>query len=357
MNLQRNTKRGYKELHNLRMTTSQKQKNKTQLRSGNESEQQNTVSDECSECSGRIVEDEARGERVCDDCGLVISTGTIDRGAEWRSFNDSKSTGQKRRVGAPVTNTLHDKGLSTNIGWQNKDAHGAELSEKKKSQMGRLRKWNTRCKMNDSQDQNLVRALSEITRMGAALGVNKDVEETASSLYRQCLNKGMLPGRSIESMSSACLYIATRVCDTPRSLSEIHPVSQVSASQPNEKSELNRAYRYVLREFDLELKPVDPRKYLNRVLTGVNPNDTEIVRQTAVELLDAHENENMHSGCSPVSLAAAAVYAACGLHEQHITQTDVADIASVSTVTIRNRYQEMIAVYEDRDDVGHEFNP
>lgn len=338
------------------MTTSQKEKEGASVQHEEDSEKQSSSAGECSECNGRVIEDEARGERVCSDCGLVISSESIDHGAEWRSFTDSTSTEQKQRVGAPLTNTLHDKGLSTNIGWKNEDANGNRVSSKKKSQLRRLRKWNTRCKTTDAKDQNLMRALSEITRMGSALGVNKSVEETASALYRRCLDEGMLPGRTIEGMASACLYIATRVCNTPRSLSEIHPVSQVSASRPDEKSELNSAYRYILREFDLELEPVNPREYLNRVLTGVDAEDTETVRQTAVELLDAHEEENMHSGCSPVSLAAAAVYAACGLHDQRVTQHEIAENASVSTVTIRNRYQEMIAVYEDRDDVGHEFN-
>ncbi|MFC7068524.1 TFIIB-type zinc ribbon-containing protein, partial [Halobaculum lipolyticum] len=74
----------------------------------------------CPECGGSVVADEEHGESVCTDCGLVVEEGAIDRGPEWRSFNrDGES---KSRVGAPTTKMMHDKGLSTNIGWQNKDA-------------------------------------------------------------------------------------------------------------------------------------------------------------------------------------------------------------------------------------------
>lgn len=317
---------------------------------------QNPVDDkECGECGGVVIEDEKHGEQVCNDCGLVVSSDGIDHGPEWRGCDESSE--QKRRVGAPVTNTLHDKGLSTDIDWRNQDANGNSLSSEKRAQVKRLRTWNKRCKTTDAKDRNLMRALSEISRMSSALGLNKGVEETASVLYRQCLNEDMLPGRSIEAMSSACLYAAARICNTPRSLHEMHPVSQVPASEHGDgPSELNRAYLYLIKELDLEIEPVDPRKYLNRILNEVDVAERESVRQTAVEILDVFEDENMHSGCSPVSLAAASVYSACGLHDQGVTQLAVVDAAGVCEVTIRNRYQEMIQLYQDRDEVRHEFN-
>ncbi|WP_306298383.1 TFIIB-type zinc ribbon-containing protein, partial [Halobacterium hubeiense] len=92
----------------------------------NESETEVESADEtvtCPECGGRVVNDEEHGESVCADCGLVIEEDSIDRGPEWRAFNSNEKD-QKSRVGAPTTNMMHDKGLSTNIGWQDKDAYG-----------------------------------------------------------------------------------------------------------------------------------------------------------------------------------------------------------------------------------------
>ena len=38
----------------------------------------------CSECGAiTVVEDLTRGERVCAECGLVLSDHRIDTGAEW----------------------------------------------------------------------------------------------------------------------------------------------------------------------------------------------------------------------------------------------------------------------------------
>ncbi|MDZ5811684.1 TFIIB-type zinc ribbon-containing protein, partial [Halorubrum sp. AD140] len=68
----------------------------------------------CPECGGSLVTDTEHGETVCDDCGLVVEQDSVDRGPEWRAF-DSSERDSKSRVGAPTTNMMHDKGLSTNI--------------------------------------------------------------------------------------------------------------------------------------------------------------------------------------------------------------------------------------------------
>ena len=76
----------------------------------------------CPECGGSLEADTERGETVCSECGLVVEEDEIDRGPEWRAF-DSAEKDEKSRVGAPTTKMMHDEGLSTNIGWQDKDAY------------------------------------------------------------------------------------------------------------------------------------------------------------------------------------------------------------------------------------------
>ncbi|MEF8807798.1 TFIIB-type zinc ribbon-containing protein, partial [Natronomonas sp.] len=83
----------------------------------------------CPECGGSLRADTEHGETVCSECGLVVDEDEIDRGPEWRAF-DSAEKDEKSRVGAPTSKMMHDKGLSTNIGWQDKDAYGNSLSSK-----------------------------------------------------------------------------------------------------------------------------------------------------------------------------------------------------------------------------------
>ncbi|NIB98699.1 transcription initiation factor IIB [Halobacterium sp. R2-5] len=291
------------------------------------------TTDGCPECGGLVVQDEEHGESVCADCGLVVEEEGIDRGPEWRAF-DSKEKDEKSRVGAPTTNTMHDKGLSTNIDWRDKDAYGNSLSSNQRQKMQRLRKWNERFRTRDAKERNLKQALGEIDRMASALGLPDNVRETASVIYRRALEDDLLPGRSIEGVATSCVYAAARQAGVPRSLDEIADVSRV------EKSEIARTYRYVVRELGLEVAPADPESYVPRFASSLKLSDEAAHR--ARELLKTAKDKGVHSGKSPVGLAAAAVYAAALLTNEKTTQAKVSEVADISEVTIRNRYHELL---------------
>jgi transcription initiation factor TFIIB len=287
----------------------------------------------CPECGARLESDTEHGETVCSECGLVVEEDEIDRGPEWRAF-DSAEKDSKSRVGAPTTKMMHDKGLSTNIGWQDKDAYGNSLSSRQRQKMQRLRTWNERFRTRDSKERNLKQALGEIDRMASALGLPENVRETASVIYRRALQDNLLPGRSIEGVATASLYAAARQAGVPRSLDEVERVSRV------DKMELTRTYRYIIRELNLEVKPADPESYIPRFVSDLDLPDE--VERRARELIEAAREDGILSGKSPVGLAAAAVYAAALLCNEKVTQSDVSEVADISEVTIRNRYKELL---------------
>ncbi|MFC6864933.1 transcription initiation factor IIB family protein [Halomicroarcula sp. GCM10025817] len=289
--------------------------------------------DVCPECGGNVLTDAEHGETVCQDCGLVVEEDEIDHGPEWRAF-DSAEKDRKSRVGAPTTNMMHDKGLSTNIGWQNKDAYGRSLSSEQRQKMQRLRTWNERFRTRDSKERNLKQALGEIDRMASALGLPQSVRETASVIYRRALSEDLLPGRSIEGVATSALYASARMASNPRSLDEMAVVSRV------DKMELTRTYRYIVRELGLEVQPADPEHYLPRFISELDLSD-ESERQ-ARDLIENAREAGLLSGKSPVGLAAAAVYAAALLTNEKVTQSEVSEVANISEVTIRNRYKELL---------------
>ncbi|MFT4883418.1 MAG: transcription initiation factor TFIIB [Natronomonas sp.] len=294
----------------------------------------------CPECGGSLRADTEHGETVCSECGLVVDEDEIDRGPEWRAF-DSAEKDEKSRVGAPTSNMMHDKGLSTNIGWQDKDAYGNSLSSKQRQKMQRLRTWNERFRTRDSKERNLKQALGEIDRMASALGLPDNVRETASVIYRRALDENLLPGRSIEGVATASLYASARQAKTPRSLDEVTNVSRV------DKSEIARTYRYVVRELGLEIQPADPKSYVPRFASDLGLSDE--AERRARQLLDSAAEAGITSGKSPVGLAAAAVYAASLLVNEKVTQSEVSEVADISEVTIRNRYHELLEAEEGLD--------
>ena len=257
----------------------------------------------------------------------------IDRGPEWRAFNQAERD-SKSRVGAPTTKTMHDKGLTTQIDWKNQDAYGRSLSAEKRQQMHRLRTWQERIRTKDAGERNLQFALSEIDRMASALGVPRSVREVASVMYRRALSEDLIRGRSIEGVATSCLYAACRREGIPRSLDEVAEVSRV------EYKEIGRTYRYIADQLSLEMEPVDPKQYVPRFCSELEVS--EEVQAKAREIIDISAKQGLLSGKSPTGYAAAAIYAASLLCNEKKTQREVADVAQVTEVTIRNRYQEQI---------------
>ena len=288
----------------------------------------------CPECDAANLVKSADGtELTCEDCGLIIEETTVDRGPEWRAFNHAERQ-KKSRVGAPTTNTMHDKGLTTTIDWKDKDAYGQSLSSEKRSQMNRLRKWQNRIRTKDAGERNLQFALSEADRMASGLGVPRSVREVASVIYRRALNEDLIRGRSIEGVATATLYAACRKEGIPRSLEEVTAVSRV------EQKEIGRTYRYISKELGLEMEPVDPKQYVPRFCSELDlPEEVQV---KATEIIDTSAEAGLLSGKSPTGFAAAAIYAASLLCNEKKTQREVSDVAQVTEVTIRNRYQEQI---------------
>ncbi len=291
----------------------------------------------CPECGGNLTTDEERAETTCVDCGLVITDEHVDRGPEWRAF-DAQEKDTKSRVGAPTTKLLHDNGLSSQIGWENKDSYGKSLNPRQRRKMQRLRTWDERFRTRDHKERNLKQALGEIERMGSALGLPESIRETASMIYRRALEEDLLPGRTIEGIATAAIYAAARQQNTPRSIKEVAAVTRA------DEMEFKRAYRYLVRELDLAVAPADPQQYVGRIVSSLDVGDT--VERRARDILQTAAGTGTFNGKSPVGLAAAAIYAAGRLEEEALTQDDLSKAADISNVTIRNRYQELLDVYQ-----------
>ena len=288
---------------------------------------------ECPECGSiHLSKDYSRAELVCRDCGLVIDEDLIDHGPEWRAF-DNEQREKRARTGAPMTYTIHDKGLSTMISWQNRDSYGKSIPTRNRAQLYRLRKWQRRVRISDATERSLALALSELDRMSSGLGLPRAVRETAAMIYRKAALKNLVRGRSIEGVAAASLYAACRQCHVPRTLDEIGRVAHVS------RKEIGRNYRYVSRELELKLMPTTPRDYISRFCSELKLSSD--VQAKTLDILREAANKELTSGRGPTGIAAASLYIASVLCGERRTQREVADVAGVTEVTIRNRYKEL----------------
>lgn len=287
----------------------------------------------CPSCgSTSVVRDYQQNIEICGNCGRVVREGLKDRGPDWRAF-DQEQREERKRSGPPSTESLHDRGLSTQIDYKNRDAKGNKLPAKRRQQVYRLRRWHKRLKVTGTTDRNLTHAFSELNRMSSQLGLPKSVQEMASKLYRRMVEEGMIRGRSIEGMTSGVLYAACRKAQIPRTLGEIAEASRV------DEKEIGRDYRSIIRRLNIYLPPTDPAKYVARF--GSDLMVSGETQAKAIELIRKAQEMKITSGRSPKGVSAAALYLASLVNGERRTQRDVADASGVTEVTVRNRYKEM----------------
>jgi len=282
----------------------------------------------CSECGSiNLMINKDKGEVICRDCGLVIEERMIDFGQEWSEF-DSEQSEKRRRTGAPMTYSRYDRGLGTDIG-QKGDIF--KLQGKGMSKFFRLRKWQYR--ISTAIERNLKLALAELKRVASYLKLPKSVEEEASRIYTMAVQRGLVRGRSMESVVAGALYAACRRHEVPRTLDELSEASGI------DKKEVGRTYRFVTRELGIRILPSNPVDYIPRFASALKLNPE--TQSRAVEILEMAENSELTSGRGPTGIAAASLYVAALINNEKRTQREVADVAGVTEVTIRNRYKEL----------------
>ncbi len=289
----------------------------------------------CPECgSTDIIIDPERGDRVCGNCGLVISDHFIDSGPEWRAF-DQGERDRRSRTGAPISFSIHDKGLSTVIDWRDQDATGKKFSAKRRSEIYRLRKWQIRTRVHSSVDRNLAQAMSELERLASQLSLSKSITELAALLYRKMVVQKLARSRSIDAMVGAAIYAACRMRNSPRSLEEIAKESRVS------KKKIGQHYRLLVDRLKLKMPISDPANYIPRLISQLNLPPR--VQRRAIEIIrKAKEKRTLVTGRDPRGLAAAAIYVASILEDAKVTQREIAVAGGVTEVTVRNRYKELV---------------
>ncbi len=290
--------------------------------------------EKCPNCgSTHLIRNYERGELICQDCGLVIDDTFIDQGPEWRSFDNDQYM-ERARVGPPNTFMMYDKGLSTEISLKNEDSYGKKIPLRNRSQLYRLRKWNSRIRSPDGR--NLSIALRELDRIAENINIPRDVRETAAMIYRRAMNLKMVRGRSIEALASASIYAACRMYSIPRTLEEISHVTKAS------RKNIAKAYRVENRFLKFGLSPQSPTDYVEYFRDKLKLSIE--TKEKAIEIIKNLSENGKISGKGPIGIAIASLYIAAVLNHERKAQRIFAEAAGITEVTLRNRYKEIAEI-------------
>jgi transcription initiation factor TFIIB len=220
------------------------------------------------------------------------------------------------------------------IDWHDRDVYGKRLAPGQKAQIYRLRKWQRRIRVSDATERNLAFALSEISKIANNLNLPKNILETASVIYRKAVKERLIRGRSIQGVTAAAIYVACRQCGVARTLDDIAQASTVN------KKEVGRSYRFLIKELNYFIPPLKPSQYITKFSNQLTMQGK--VEEIAHKILATAKELKLTSGRGPTGIAAAASYIASVLTGERKTQREIAEIAQVTEVTIRNRYKELV---------------
>ncbi len=281
----------------------------------------------CPECHAGVARE--RTEAVCGGCGLVVAEDPLDRGPDWRRHGGRGR--DNRRVGAPLTRTRHDRGLSTEIGYGS--GRSTWNSSRQRRRFARLRRQHNRAQVRSKIERNRIYAFSEIRRLTAALDLPASIRERACVLFERAQGEDLLRGRSIEGFAAATVYAHCRSSGLARSREEILDAARADSQ------ELKAAYDALNREIGLETGPIDPAQFIPRFSSELElPDDIE---RRALELASEAAEDGLVNGRNPCGVAAGCLYTAAVEAGYPLTQAAVADVADVSAVTVRGTYHDL----------------
>jgi transcription initiation factor TFIIB len=284
------------------------------------------------------VYDPLYGVRVCADTGEVLEERVLDEGVDWRAYTPEEAVG-RARAGPPLRYSLADMGIGVALGELNRPgsvrARGLHRAAGARASTRKL-------KLARPADRRLRRGLWLVSRLRKALGLPERVEEEAARLCRAAVERGLAAGRPMEAVATASVYLACRAAGEHVKLDRL--VGVLCELEPDLGyrarngviQEVWRAVKLLARGLGVNPRPARPEDMLVALASKLGLPASTV--DEAVKILEAARRRGVHSGKSPLALAAAALYIASG---KAVPLKDVARAAGMSEVTVRARVREL----------------
>lgn len=300
----------------------------------------------CPECNSGLIEDSSKGECFCPSCGYVVMD-QIESFAPEFVASDLEDKMKNARTGSPMSYSMHDLGLRTEIAHSFKDFSGRPLDSSVAEQMHGVRKWHSRIRVSSSKERRLSNVLSKINETCSALNLPRLILETASMIYRNYESQNTAKGKSVAGMAAATIYLACKRCGALRSLGEIVAATGAGSSTSSYLKLTSKYYRMLVMEIgDNVQQQVSIDHYISK-LANMAKIDVKVER-LAVRLAHVTEDHALADGKAPNGLAAAYLYIASILLGVNVLQRDVSSLSNVTEVTIRNRCKDILTNYRMR---------
>jgi len=300
-----------------------------------------------------VITDPERGEIICSNCGHVMVDKIQETMQEWRAFNYTDKGNSRSRMGTTSSLARHDMGLYTIIGQTNRDASGHNLTAPVLSTISRLRVWDNRTQLDPSSylpsHRNFQTTFNNLARSKDKLGLSYAIIEKTAYIYRKAHKRGLIRGRSMQALLAACVYIACREMENPRTLRDLATIMNIK------RKDITRSYRMLVLELDFKIPLIDPMKCIIRISNNLDLS--EKTKRKAMRMMDNVIRSRISAGKNPMGLAASILYLSCLLNGDQKNQTAFAQAAGVTELTIRNIIRILknhsISIHSEKNSPGY----
>lgn len=280
----------------------------------------------CRDCQSDqyITDDTKTGAVLCTNCGCIIENTLIDEKTEWRTFDDSAN--DPSRVGCPNNPLLESEPLDTmiaNIG--NLHSYTLNRTQMKSTMRG--------------PERQLINGFNLISAYCDRSNISKTISDRAKLIFKRVDEKKILKGKNLEGVVAACIYIACRQEQSPRTFKEVSVLTAVP------KKEIGRSFKLIFPHIE-KLQCVTTDDIVARFCSDLNLGID--VQKIAVQISKNVIEKGCMAGKSPDSVAAAVIYLITYIFPNlKSVQKDIQYVTNVTDVTIKNTYKELMQYKED----------
>lgn len=267
---------------------------------------------------------------VCLNCGCVHRREFCNQ--ERRAYTVEEVNSRRR-----TEPKWRSYGSRTVIGNINTDGRGNHLIARKVALFSRLNKIQS--SLVNSLERNYWEAKPKLMSAANKMALPNFVQETAWKIYAEVAKMKLTMGRSIDAFVAASLYAAIRVHEFPRLLEELVEVAMLPMR--NIHKALGIIVQKILPKLSLRYKPLGPEPLVYRF--GNELTLTMTIQKMANDLLRyASKNGLKRLGKDPKGLAAASIYIAARNSTEKRTQSQIAEVARITEVTLRTRAKQLL---------------
>lgn len=288
--------------------------------------------EQCNRCMSENVINDGK-EIICNDCGNVISE-LLDYNAEWRyyGFEDSKYS-DPTRCGLPTNELLPESSLGSTISFKCGESY----------EMKKIRNYHVWNAM-PYRERSLYNVFDGINIRAINNGIPQCIIEEAKNLYKQISEIQIHRGSNRSGIIASCIYKACKLQGCPRSAKEIADIFKLNITHMTKGC---KKFDEIMNTNSIKCnsnnctKPIDfIHRFCSKLNLGKNILDIcEHVCQKA-------EEYNVVSRCIPPSIAAGSIFLVCNFLNINITKKEIANICSISEVTISKCFKGLIEHHE-----------